>query len=291
MIAIVVGTVVFLGVGLYLLVNFLAARFSVYPIRFPQWISPGQLGWNQERVEISTEDGQKLRAWWCAGDSEWVLVFGHGYLMNRSEFVPLLSAIGAERPNAIFFDFRAHGGSSGRKCTFGIDEAMDVAAVYDFARKRVPGSKFVYIGSSMGAAAGVLAIARDPSDTHALWLDAIYGDLDEASRNWWKFVGGAKLSRVFASTHWFAQRLLGVQPKEVRMDVPLQRLSGLPIVFIHGGQDPLVSSATASRLQQAAGSYARVDHYANSSHGRARLDEPLRYNESFRAFFEELQDR
>lgn len=285
----VIGAVALIATGVFLAINFLAARFSVYPIRFPIWISPGQLGFPQERVEIATTDGHRLRAWYCPGDTEWALVFGHGYLMNRSEFVPLLSAVPlTARPHAIFFDFRAHGGSSGKKCTFGVDEACDVAAVYAYLRKRVPGVRFVYIGSSMGAAAGTLAISQDGADTEALWLDAMYGDLEEASTNWWRFVGGKRLARLFSSTNWFAQQLLKMRPHEIRMDEPLAKIAGRPIVLVHGGQDPLVSEKTAQRLRQIAGPKARLEVYENSSHGRARLDEPTRYTASFRAFLREI---
>jgi uncharacterized protein len=283
------GAVVLLAGGAFIAVNFLAARFSVYPIRFPIWISPGQLGFPQERVEIATADGHRLRAWYCPGESEWALVFGHGYLMNRSEFVPLLTAVPlAARPHAIFFDFRAHGGSSGKKCTFGVEEARDVAAVYDYLRERVPGVRFVYIGSSMGAAAGALAISQDGADTEALWLDAMYGDLEEASTNWWRFVGGGRLARIFSGTIWFAQHLLKMHPREIRMDEPLAKLADRPIVLVHGGEDPLVSEKTAQRLLQLAGPKARLDVYEKSSHGRARLDEPTRYTAAFRAFLQEI---
>lgn len=274
--------------GLYFLALYLAARFSVFPMRVPHWIAPGELGIPQEAVLIETNDGQRLRAWWCDGDPEVVMVFAHGYIMNRSEFVPQLAHL-HPRPSALFFDFRAHGGSSGRMSTIGPTEANDVRAAVAYARQRSPGAKLVYMGSSMGAAAGLFALSEQPEAVDALILDGVYGSLDEAARGWWEFIGRNKYAKYLKPSQFFAQRMTGIRPSDIRTDGPLAKLAGKPILFLHGEADPLVPRATLERLAEIAGPQASVVWFPDSSHGRARLDHPQRYKEAVTTFFDAVR--
>lgn len=275
--------------GLYFLALYVAARFSVFPMRVPHWIAPGELALPQESVLIETEDGQRLRGWWCQGDPEVVVVFAHGYMMNRSEFVPQLAHLHPQ-PSALFFDFRAHGGSSGRMSTIGPAEANDVRAAVAYARQRCPGAKLIYMGSSMGAAAGLFALSEQPDSVDALILDSVYGSLDEAAKGWWDFIGRNKYAKLLTPSQFFAQRMTGIRPVDIRTDGPLSKLAGKPILFLHGDADPLVPRPTMERLVQISGPGAQVEWFAESSHGRARLEHPQQYLQAVTTFFEAVRN-
>lgn len=283
---------VLLGVlGTYGLALWLVAKFSVSPVRIPKWISPGQMGFAQEAVELMSADGLKLRGWWSEAEGDLVVIFGHGYLMNRCEFVPFLMTLNP-RPSGFFFDFRAHGTSQGKTCSFGPKEAADVQAALAWVRARKPGARVVYVGSSMGAAAGVLALSPSPDAVDGLVLDGCYARLDEAAGAWWQFMGaGAFLSFLLTPASRIGQMLTGTNPKSVDIEAELRAFAGKPVMLLNGDRDPLVPKASAERLARAVGETAEMVFFPGSTHGAARLEHPQAYVGALQRFLDGVQER
>src|SRR5690349_13491206 len=135
------------GIALtYTVLLAVVAWVSVRPPRMPQSSTPAQMGEDTETVSIQTKDGNTLRAWWVEGWGDTTVVFVHGYFTNRCEFVPFVSQFHARGASCLFFDLRAHGTSSGKRCTFGVDEALDVAAAVKWAKERRPDDRIVLVG-------------------------------------------------------------------------------------------------------------------------------------------------
>jgi pimeloyl-ACP methyl ester carboxylesterase len=78
-------------------------------------------------------------------------------------------------------DFQAHGESPGNKITFGHLESLDVEAALRFLKERFPGERIGVIGTSMGAAAMVLAEHRPP--VQAIILESMYPTIDQATQD------------------------------------------------------------------------------------------------------------
>src|SRR5687767_12329267 len=101
------------------------------------------------REAVFDGEGVRLKGWRCAAAEPILgtIVYLHGIADNRS------SAEGAVRRflprgfDAIAYDSRAHGDSTGEACTYGFFEKLDLRRVLDSVR---PGP-IVIVGTSLGA--------------------------------------------------------------------------------------------------------------------------------------------
>ncbi len=104
----------------------------------------------------------------------------HGFLCDKYD-VSFLHMLFTEY-NSMAFDFRAHGeDKEGQVCSFGRYESYDVIAAAEFIKSH-PDLKdkplFIY-GFSMGAAAAILAQARQPDLCDAMILDCPFDSSDK----------------------------------------------------------------------------------------------------------------
>lgn len=253
------------------------ARVSVTPPRVPLFFSPALVGLSQEDVSFDPEPGLALSGWWIsAPEPRGVAVLCHGYIMNRCELAPLASALCRQGWSCLAFDFRAHGRSQGKRCSFGLHEAEDVAAAMRLASERAPGLPIVVIGSSMGGVAAALAASNGPRPA-ALVLDGVYSRLDHAAGGWWEFLAGKWLRAVLAPATPISGLWIGFRPKDVDVREAIAGLSGLSMLFVNGTRDPIVTREAAEANLKAGGPNARISWYEGSSHGEPRFREPDRY--------------
>jgi pimeloyl-ACP methyl ester carboxylesterase len=214
-------------------------------VRTPLFLSPGAVGVRQEDIKFESQNGT-LRGWWLGHlFAQGVVVFAHGYLMNRSEWTGL--AVAAHRAGyaCLLFDFHSHGKSaSGGIVTVGPKESYDVAAAIEYARMRLPGKRIAVVGSSMGAAAAVLAITHDLEDADALVLDSCYSSLSAAILGWWNFIGGKLLAILLYPTVFVAWAITGVNPFGVNITRELASVE-MPVLILHGEGDKLEGPACA----------------------------------------------
>ncbi len=303
-------------VAAYLLILLGIAWISLHPYRIPIFLSPGGLGCSQEDVEFTTSDGITLRGWWVdacktpplqrngtAGEvserSELggganaarpqpsaVAIVSHGYMMNRSELSPLAPLLASRGISSLYYDFRAHGRSGGRKSYLGFKERLDIAAAIALARQRHPGCKIVLIGSSMGAAASALAAGEDPS-INGLVLDCSYSRLPSAVLGWWRFLGGKVLATILAPTPILCMPMAGFNPYKVDVAESLTRAGDVPVLFFHGDCDTLALPSEAKRNQEACKGPTKIVWMKNCGHAEGRWIHPGLYNSELVAFLEE----
>lgn len=289
----ILGWIVGGGVLLYFLINLAAAFFTLRPFRVPIYLSPGFMGFPQERVDIITEDGITLAGWWVPHPNpKGVLIGTHGYVMNRCEWVPLLPLLYNElQMSCLFVDHRGQGRSGKALCTFGRDEAMDVKSMKKFVLSRDSASPRIWLGSSMGAAAIVYAAAEDLALGEGFILDAPYRRLDEAGRGWWLMVGGKALNALLHFVLPFGSLMANFSPKSLSVEAKLPQLEGKPILLLYGTSDPLVPVESAKIVHQAAGARARIEFFEGAGHGHGRFREPERWHELVRVFIKERLEK
>jgi pimeloyl-ACP methyl ester carboxylesterase len=275
-------------VVLYLLLLLGIAWFSLHPVRIPIFLSPGGMGFPQEDVEFTSSDGTLLRGWWSSPPTpSAVAILSHGYLMNRSELAPLVQPFATRNMACLFYDFRAHGRSGGRKSYLGFREKEDVKAAATFARSRTPEAKLILMGSSMGAASSALAQGDDPALADALVLDCAYGRLSSAIIGWWRFLGGKALATALWPTTLISMPLAGFNPFEVDVSEALGRAGPVPVLFFHGEQDNLALPSEALRNAAACVGFNRIVWLPNSGHAEGRWLHPEIYNSELLAFLDE----
>jgi pimeloyl-ACP methyl ester carboxylesterase len=289
---------VIIAVALYLLILFAIAWISLHPFRIPIFLSPGGLGCSQEDIEFTTSDGILLRGWFVDASKcsqprppmlrpPVVAILSHGYMMNRSELSPLAPLLASKGISSIYYDFRAHGRSNGKKSFLGYREKGDVAAAAAFARSRFPGCKIVLMGSSMGAAASALAAGDDPSLADALVLDCAYSRLPSAVIGWWRFLGGPVLAAILSPTPAVCLPMAGFNPYKIDVAAALGNAGNLPVLFFHGDEDTLALPSEATRNQEACTGPTKMVWLAGCGHAEGRWLRPELYNSELLTFLDE----
>jgi uncharacterized protein len=270
--------------AVYFALLFVVARYSVYPYRTPLFLSPGVLGKPQELIEFPTRDGMTLRGWWMKHPApRGVIIFSHGYMMNRSEPTAVAAWAFDQGFSCLLYDFPGHGRAPRATVTLGIREQDDVRAAVAWVRQHCD-SEIVLWGSSMGGAASAYASVDTP--VAAMILDSAYATLRSASENWWFIWGGKKLQMLLGPSAIFARRIGGFSLDEGNVVQALQK-TNIPTLLIHGDSDPLVPLAEAEK-NKAAREGIELEVFPDCSHSEPRLYFPQDYFVCMKNFLDKL---
>jgi uncharacterized protein len=159
------GVVGVVAVGLILLAaSFLADLATKIPPTARPSLNPSRMGLACEEVEIRTEDGFRLTAWWMpTGKPERSpVVILHGLGASKAHMIDYILFAQEQGNPTLAIDFRGHGGSDPSLTSIGFYESRDAEAAMEFVRKRGAGDPVLW-GTSMGAVSALLAAARDGS--------------------------------------------------------------------------------------------------------------------------------
>lgn len=252
--------------------------------------------------KLVSADGTKISAE-TFGDGRYTFVLSHGFTGSRQR--PAL------RQNAewfgvdgrvVLFDQRGHG-ESGGKCSFGMNEPLDLDAAVAWARELSP-NPVVTVGFSMGAASAVRHAALSQNDgigtavdrrltvSHAPDATVIIGGVAQ-----WYFRGTEVMQQLHRLSNSRWGRLLIRWNRNVRLDLhawapegsPREQLpidpseaAGFvrePLLVIQGSEDHYFPTDHGHRLHAAAvqGGNRRSDLWIEQGMGHAEsaTSEPL----------------
>jgi pimeloyl-ACP methyl ester carboxylesterase len=206
-----------------------------------------------ENVRIPTADGLMLDGWFVpCGKTENTIVICHGAGANKGNFIWFLPALAHRGYNLLMFDFRAHGGSGGRVCTYGLHERRDVLAAIDWLKHERPeqSKRIVGLGSSLGSMALALAAAEEPR-IDAVVLDSPFVSLRELLHH---HLGRVPLiGPAFGDlTLWWMALLTGADFTNTTAEQAVAAIAPRPVMIIHGSDDVLMPQSHAERLAAAA---------------------------------------
>lgn len=270
---------------LYLAVLLGVSWLSVRPFRTPVFFGPGSLGLPQEEVSFTSSDGVLLKGWWVSPDRPVAIaVLSHGYAMNRSELSPLAVRLHQLGCASLVYDFRAHGKSGSAMCGCGLFEVEDVRAAVEYAKSRHPGVPVFLVGSSMGAAASALAVAKYPELSSAVVLDCSYSRLPSAVLGWWRFLGGNFLQILFAPSVFAFTLFVRRNPFKVDIAEAIRQADQAHFLLLHGDRDNLALPGEAVRNRDAAPDRCRLVWLPGCGHAEGRWVHPRLYEESLTGF-------
>ena len=207
-----------------------------------------------DTLTLKTEDNIQISANHYMGGFDRVIIICPGFMMHKDSRPFLLLSDRLSRSfNIITMDFRGHGSSKG-SYTFTSREHYDLRAVVDFA---LPRYKSIYIlGFSLGAAVAInetalkkniarLMVVSAPSDfarieNRFLRMDVILSTL-------------RKFDLKMALTR-FGNILLS-KPRPIEH---IDKLSPIPVLFLHGGRDSIVMPGHSRSLYERAGEPKRL---------------------------------
>ena len=152
-------------VGLVLLAaSFLADLATKIPPTARPSLNPARMGLACEEVEIQTEDGFRLTAWWMpkGKPDRAPVVILHGLGASKAHMIDYILFAQEQGNPTLAIDFRGHGGSDPSLTSIGFYESRDAAAAMQFVREKGAGDPVLW-GTSMGAVSALLAAARDGS--------------------------------------------------------------------------------------------------------------------------------
>jgi len=214
----------------------------------PRNIATGDLlkanGIEYRDIELITEDGVKLSAWYTPPQNGAVILVAHGHADKRAEDFYLLFA--SHGYGVIAWDFRAHGKSEGNFTTIGYYEVHDVKAALDFALAQPEIEHIGGWGSSMGAVTMIRAAAQYV-EIEAVVADSPFATLEDAMDLRVPFPILRPLIQFFAE--WET----GLSASLVRPVDEIALISPRPVFIIQGMGDTAIPLDSSQRLYDAAG--------------------------------------
>jgi len=198
-----------------------------------------------QSVDLLTEDGIRLSAWYTPPTNGAVILLAHPYGEHRPEWVyELLARKGF---GILAWDARAHGTSGGEFTTLGYTEILDVKAALKYALAQ-PGVEHIGgWGGSMGGATMVHAAAQLPQ-IEAIFVDSAFASLKDEFDY---LVPSHPLIGPFVRV---LMRLeTGVNVDDVDLIKDIASISPRPVFIAQGTADTTVPPDSAERLFNAAG--------------------------------------
>lgn len=228
----IVGIAIILLVGLAMswLAGTAMSRGHAAPV--PPAIAPAT------DLRIRTNDGLTLAATYRPGaraDSPAVLLL-HGVGASRAAMADNAAWLSRQGYATLAIDFRGHGGSSVTPRSFGLYEARDARAAFDWLKRRQHGARVAILGISLGGAASLIG-EDGPIPADALVLQAVYPDIRHAIRNRIATLTGRPIAMLLEPLLSLQSRLrFGVWPGRLSPIDAVARYPG-PVLVIGGVGD------------------------------------------------------
>jgi len=236
------------------------------------YTTPAQLGLVAHDVFFQSADGVRLHGWWlpAAGIAHATVVHAHGNAANISNHLPLVAWLPREGINVLSFDYRGFGRSEGKPTLDGV--VADTRAALAEARRRrtAPNQPLVLLGQSLGGATAIRAAAEETSagasDIKLLVIDSAFASYRGIVR---EAASGSVLGLIAP---------LAVASLPPATSDPLAALGriGLPLLFLHGDQDRVISIRNSEQLHAAAVGPKHFVRIAGGQHIDALTREEVR---------------
>jgi pimeloyl-ACP methyl ester carboxylesterase len=205
-------------------------------------------------LTLVTSDGVPIDAAHLPGDGDLAIVVAHGFTLSWQRPAVWRVATRLNRIGGVLlFDFRGHGRSGGVS-TLGDREIRDLEVAVAYARE-LGYRRIVTVGFSMGASIVV---------RHAGLTGGVDAAVSVSGPGRWYYRGTKPMRRV----HWAVERRLGrmitrswlkTRISPVRWDpVPMPpaeaaaQVAPIPLLVVHGDQDPYFPVDHAQQLYDAA---------------------------------------
>lgn len=192
-------------------------------------------GLGARSVEFRSASGAVIHGWLASGrPGVGAVLLLHGVRGDRRDMLARATFLHAAGYAVLLIDLQAHGASRGQHITFGYLESRDVAAALALLEKEFPRERIGVIGTSMGAAAFVLA--RDRPTVSAVVLESMYPTIDQALADRLRLHLGPLGPPLAPLFEMLLRPQVGITAADLR---PIDRMSGLgaPVFIIAGTRD------------------------------------------------------
>jgi fermentation-respiration switch protein FrsA (DUF1100 family) len=225
---------------------------------------------------FQAQDGTKLHGWFCTpgsgrrsgpSDAHLTILWFHGNAGNISHRRMMIDAL-LQLPADIFiFDYRGYGKSSGSPSEQGI--YLDARAAWDFLvqNRRIPPSRIVLFGKSLGSAPAIeLATRIEPA---GLIIQSAFTSIPDMASVYFPFIPGFLIRTQMNSL----ARVGGIQCAKL---------------FIHSKADEIVPYSMGMRLFEAASQPKAFCEVPQAHHNDTWLIGGIAYMDCIRRFLASL---
>ena len=268
---------------LFTLLLILAASIEVEHVLHPPRIIPQGRTLRKyhipyQAVDLITDDGVRLSAWYTPPQNGAVILLAHGYGEKRPEWVYALVA--RKGFGVLAWDARAHGSSGGDISTIGYLEVLDVKVALKFALAQ-PGVQHVGAwGGSMGAATVIRAAAAFP-EIEAVFADSSFDSLNDELNYLVPYPVINPLTKFIAITE------TGIPLNAVDPLDDIAKISPRPVYIVHSTSDAVAPPEAGEKLFNAAREPKFLWEEANVPHLQIYLDNPRKYQRRLVDFFDQ----
>ena len=259
--------------------GFAEVNYALHP---PRIIPPGNtLRENNidfQQLDLVTEDGIRLSAWYTPPRKGAVILLAHGYGDNRPEWIHALLA--KKGYGVLAWDARAHGESDGEVSTIGYLEVLDVKAALDYALAQPDVNHIGAWGGSMGGATLIRA-AADFAEIEALFIDSAFASLDQ------EFDFLVPYPFINPLAKFIAEKQTGLHLDEVNPLKAIAQISPRPVYIVHGTGDTVAPPDAGQKLFEAANEPRFLWVEEDAAHLSIHLVNERRYQRRLIGFFDE----
>lgn len=196
-------------------------------------VTPQAYGLDFESVNIPTEDGETLHAWWVpAKDARGTILFFHGNAGNISHRIDYLRMFRKLGYATLIFDYRGYGNSTGSPSEAGT--YRDAAAAWRWLTQTrgLRPEEIVYVGESLGGAvASGLAVRQPP---RALVLISTFTSVPDLGAKIYPFIPVRLISRYSYDNRAYVRQI------------------NVPLLVAHSRQDDIIPFAHGQEIFLAA---------------------------------------
>lgn len=221
----------------------IADRFFYHPTRIC-YDSPGEYGLAFESVRFCSDGGVRLHGWFfpATGTARGTVVHAHGNAGNVSAHFPYVAWLPGRGWNVLCFDYRGYGQSQGRPTRAGT--LADVRVAIDYVRNRadVDPARVVLFGQSIGGTLGLVA-AAGRNDLRGLVIDGAFAAYRREARE------VLRRSLLWGVAGLVSRHLVSDDDSPIAI---MDRLPGIPKLFICGAADRIVKAQHTIDLYEAA---------------------------------------
>lgn len=197
-----------------------------------QYLTPDKIGLQYEDVQLTSEDGVKLFAWWlpAQGEARGTVLFLHGNAENISTHIGSVHWLPAQHYNVLLLDYRGYGASEGTPTLAGAQLDINAAMAYLLQRNGVDKKRIAILGQSLGGAMGIYYVAHSPYREHirALISESAFSDYRDIARE--------KLAAFWLTwpLQWPLSFTIDNDYSPLKV---VDKISPIPLLIIHGERD------------------------------------------------------
>lgn len=245
---------------------------------------------SRQKISVESEDGYILVAETFPLETDeteshrWVLLL-HGYTGWKEEMYPFAYWYHGEGYHVLVPDLRCQGESEGDFIGMGWTDRLDGMLWIQYILSQDEDAEIILHGQSMGAAAALMMAGEEslPDNVKAVVSDCAYTDaysmFSEKIKEWFHLP-----SFPLVDSACVVLRLRGGYNLKDASALEAVRKGKIPILFIHGKEDAMISVQMSEDLYEAATGQKELLIVEDAGHAQAQDKDPDTYFGTIRRF-------